>query len=94
MINYGLIWKAIQKKDLLNYVQDTSTFLKIELSRVGRDKGYISNVRGYGTFLGFDVADERIAHSMQRYLQRSGINLMLCGATSFGLRPALTLGAK
>lgn len=34
LLNYGLTWKYIQKKNLLSYVMDTSTFLKIELLRV------------------------------------------------------------
>jgi 4-aminobutyrate aminotransferase/(S)-3-amino-2-methylpropionate transaminase len=58
LVNFGLTWKFVQKKNILNYVQDMSTFLKIEIGRVGHEKGHISNVRGYGTFLGFDVASE------------------------------------
>ena len=34
LLNFGVTWKYIQKKDLLTYVMDTSTFLKIELGRV------------------------------------------------------------
>lgn len=41
LMNFGVIWKTIQKKNLLEYVNDTSTFLKIELNRVQRDRGYI-----------------------------------------------------
>ena len=64
LLNYGVIWKYILKKDLLNYVNDTSTFLKIELNRVGREKGWVKNVRGYGTFLGFDAPHEKSAESL------------------------------
>ena len=78
----------------MSYVGDTSTFLKIELLRVQRDLGLISNVRGYGTFLGFDVQNPDVADSLQRYFFRSGINLLRCGALTFGLRPALILGPK
>jgi 4-aminobutyrate aminotransferase-like enzyme len=62
LLNFGLTWRYIQKKNLLSYVQDTSTFLKIELARVEKDKGLISNVRGYGTYLGFDVPNPSTAH--------------------------------
>lgn len=55
LLNFGVTWKYIQKKNLLTYVMDTSTFLKIELNRVQKEQGIISNVRGYGTFLGFDT---------------------------------------
>ena len=34
LLNFSLTWKHIQKKNLLSYVGDTSTFLKIELGRV------------------------------------------------------------
>lgn len=37
---------------------DTSTFLKIELERVHRERGIAENIRGYGTFIGFDVANQ------------------------------------
>lgn len=69
-------------------------FLKIELERVANEKGFIRNVRGYGTFLGFDTPSAHLAENMQKYFFRSGINLLRCGDNSFGLRPALILGPK
>ena len=78
----------------MNLVGDTSTFLKIELQRVEKEKRTITNVRGYGTFLGFDTSNENVAESLQRYLFKAGINLLRCGPKSFGLRPALILEPK
>lgn len=94
LLNFGVTWKQIQSKNLLSYVMDTSTFLKIELARIEKERGYISNVRGYGTFLGFDVQNKEIADNLQKWFFRSGINLLRCGALTFGLRPALILGPK
>ena len=94
LLNFGLTWKYIQKKNLLSYVGDTSTFLKIELQRVQKERGMIENVRGSGTFLGFDAVSPDVADSLQRYFFRSGINLLRCGDLTFGLRPALILGPK
>jgi len=37
LINYGIVWKEIQRKQLLSMVQDTSTFLKVELNHIERD---------------------------------------------------------
>jgi len=73
---------------------DTSTFLKIELNRVEKERGMISNVRGYGTFIGFDTPSQEVADNLQKWFFRSGINLLRCGAHTFGLRPALILGPK
>ena len=55
LINYGLIWDAIDSKKMLHWQKDTSSFLKIELDRMQNETGLISNVRGYGTHIGFDA---------------------------------------
>lgn len=55
LLNFGVTWKYIQKKNLLSYVGDTSTFLKIELGRIEKEQGTIKDIRGYGTFIGFDA---------------------------------------
>lgn len=34
LINYGIVWKEIQRKQLLGMVGDTSTFLKVELGHI------------------------------------------------------------
>ena len=47
--------RYMSQKDVLAKVMDTSAFLKIELNRVEYQKGYIKNIRGQGTFIGFDV---------------------------------------
>lgn len=65
LLNFGLTWKYIQKKNLLSYVMDTSTFLKIELARVGKERGVVNNLRGYGTFIGFDAPNQEVANIMQ-----------------------------
>jgi 4-aminobutyrate aminotransferase/(S)-3-amino-2-methylpropionate transaminase len=41
LINYGVTWKYIQRKNLLSYVMDTSTFLKLELGKIEKDRGTI-----------------------------------------------------
>lgn len=62
VLNYGVTWKSIQDNNLLDWVQDTSSFFKIELGNIERDLGIIKNVRGNGTFLGFDTKDARSAN--------------------------------
>lgn len=71
---------------------DTSTFLKIELNNVERDTGTITDVRGNGTFLGFDVTDATHTDLVQRWLLKRGIVTAKVGPTTIGLRPALILG--
>lgn len=41
LLNFGVIWKEIQYRNLLELAQDTSSFLKIELNNVSRDKNNV-----------------------------------------------------
>lgn len=72
-------------------MQDTSSFLKIELGNIQRDTGLIQNVRGSGTYLGFDC-EQRNADSLHSWLNKAGVNVARIGPKTFGLRPALILG--
>lgn len=94
LLNYGTIWNVIEGKGLLHLQKDSSSFLKIELDRVARETGYISNVRGYGTHLGFDCQSVERADSIQRYLFKAGVHVLKCGPKTIGIRPSLELGVK
>lgn len=89
VLNFGIQWRFMQRKGLLELVQDTSSFLKIELDNAAQEKGVISNVRGLGTAIAFDVDD---ADSMQNWLLKRGIVVARVGRETLGLRPALICG--
>jgi 4-aminobutyrate aminotransferase-like enzyme len=91
LLSYGQTWKIINDYNLLHLQKDTSSFLKIELDRIAEKTGLISNVRGYGTHLGFD-SDH--SSKLQRWFHRTGINIHKCGPNTFALRPSLVLGCK
>jgi 4-aminobutyrate aminotransferase/(S)-3-amino-2-methylpropionate transaminase len=92
VLNYGLTWRAIQDNNYLDKVQDCSAFFKIELGNIQRDKNdVITNVRGMGTFVGFDLESSHQTDLMQNWLYRSGIMTARCGPNTIGLRPSLTL---
>ena len=69
---YGNTWETIANENLLHKLGDTSSFLKIELERVGKEMGDVHPVRGYGTHLAFDCSD---GYLLQRWLWRNGIRL-------------------
>ena len=89
VLTFGITWRHMQYQNTLELVQDTSSFLKIELENAARDKGDISNVRGLGTAIAFDCVD---ADSMQSWLLSRGIVVARVGPNTLGLRPALVLG--
>ena len=55
VLSYGAMWRTIQARDYLKMVDHSGSFLKIELGNIERDMGLVRNVRGNGTYLGFDV---------------------------------------
>jgi 4-aminobutyrate aminotransferase-like enzyme len=60
------------------------------LTRLEKE-GRINNLRGYGTFIGFDVQDANIANKMQDFFEYTGIKIDRVGVQTFGLRPSLLL---
>lgn len=94
LLGFGTTWKQIQNREYLEKVQDTSSFLKIELGNVQRDReNVISNIRGNGTMIGFDAENAIMADLIESWLAKSGIQVARVGPATFGLRPALVLGA-
>ena len=87
-----MTWREIQSRGLLELVQDTSSFLKIELENAARDKGDITNIRGLGTSIAFDCASRDGADSLHHWLVKLGIVTARVGPKTLGLRPALILG--
>jgi len=49
-------------------------FLKIELNRMAKEYGVISNIRGYGTHLAFDCEPSNTA-PLSKWFKQSGINI-------------------
>jgi len=68
--------------------------LKIELNNIANKTGLISEIRGYGTHLGFDCRNEEVTNSLQRWLFKSGVHVLKCGPNTLGLRPSLVLGVQ
>lgn len=91
IVSFKAITEFMKKKNLLERVDDTSAFLRAELDRINKRKPIFNNLRGYGTFLGWDVEDYEKAKQMQRHLLRNGILTKILGDFTICMRPALTL---
>ena len=93
LLGFGLTWKTAQNENLLELVNDASSFLKMELGHIQRDEGSIKNVRGAGTYIGFDVEADN-ADSMLNWLNKRGIVAAKTGPQTLAVRPALVLQPK
>jgi acetylornithine/succinyldiaminopimelate/putrescine aminotransferase len=75
-------------------VEDSATFMKVELNRISEAKGEIHNVRGVGTFLAFDVDSPLKGEILENWMQHTGINMYRSTPTTFSMRPALIFEPK
>lgn len=91
VLGYGLTQKEILNSNLLDLVQDTSSFLKIELGNIEKNMGTIGNIRGNGTHLAFDMVDTD-TDSMLRWLQKRGVLVGRSGPKTLCVKPSLVLG--
>jgi 4-aminobutyrate aminotransferase/(S)-3-amino-2-methylpropionate transaminase len=81
----------IKRKDLLERTDDTGAFIKAELDRVNQKSDIYTNLRGNGTFLGFDLKDSNSVNHFQTHLIRNGILASMVGHRTIGIRPSLML---
>lgn len=94
IVAFKAIADFIKRKNLLEKVDDTGAFIKAELERVNKRKQVFKNLRGYGTFLAWDMPDFERAGHIHRYLIRNGIFTSILGPGVVGIRPSLTLLPK
>ena len=86
------IHKVVVRERLLHRVTATGSFIVDGLESLGSDfPGRISNVRGIGTFIAFDAADDADRQRIFQGLKAHQVLVGMCGDVSIRLRPALTL---
>jgi len=91
IIAFKAITDYIKRKNLLELVDDTGAYIKAELERVNKEKYIYKNLRGNGTFLGFDLTDFESTLHIHKYLVRNGIYTSIIGPLTIGIRPSLIL---
>jgi len=92
LLQLDAIETGIVKRSLLQRTGDTGAYLRTELEKIARNRKFISNVRGQGTFIGFDIIKRKNEREkLMKFLREKGIIVKLCDEYTIGLRPALIL---
>ena len=87
LAKFETILDTIHEDKLLDRVQETGEYLQSELNNIG---GPISNIRGKGTMVAFDIHEPFKNHQLLRRLELNGAIVGTCGENSIRLRPPLT----
>ena len=89
MVRFCHIIDAIENDDLVSNTKDVGEYLLGKLATVGG----ISNVRGKGLMIAFDLPSEELRDKMMGLLAENMISLK-CGSKSIRLRPHLTFSKE
>lgn len=91
MIRFKLILEVIEQENLLDNVLEQGKFLKSEMEKIQQNSEKVSNVRGLGLFVAFDLRNgvERDA-VIKKAFERKMI-LLACGDQSIRFRPHLNV---
>jgi len=91
----GVIIKEIKEKNLLQNVEITGSYLKSGLNSLqSKYPSLVSNVRGLGTFLAFDLPTADHQTKFLATLREKGVEATGSGSSSIRFRPMLIFAPK
>lgn len=91
MMRFKLILEVIEQENLLENVRVQGDFLKGELERLQKKFQQMSNVRGMGLFLAFDLPSDEERTAFIRKAFDNKLILLPCGVQSVRFRPHLNV---
>jgi 4-aminobutyrate aminotransferase/(S)-3-amino-2-methylpropionate transaminase len=89
-----VIAQAIKDEQLLTTVTQTGAYLEKCLNVLSEKYPSISNVRGVGTLLAFDLPTAAIRDALVSEMRQSGVQISGCGTLSIRLRPMLIFAPR
>lgn len=91
MVRFKLILEVIEQENLLDNVNKQGDFLKEELMKLQENKKSISNVRGLGLFVSFDLRNGEEREALIKKAFDKKLILLSCGDQSVRFRPHLNV---
>lgn len=92
MIRFKLILEVIEQENLLENVNVQGAFLKSELEKLQSEFDNVSNVRGMGLFLAFDLPSDEERNDVIKKAMENKLILLSCGERTIRFRPHLNVG--
>ena len=83
--------RIIEEENLLDNVNSLGTKVVQDLSTFARESGKISNVRGRGLMIAFDLPSEADRDAAMKALFEAKIIMLPCGDNSLRFRPVLDM---
>lgn len=91
MIRFKLILEIIEKEGLVNKAETLGEYLQVKLMELEEKHPSISNVRGKGLLIAFDLPSEEIRDKFVKDAMSENMLILGCGDRSIRFRPHLTV---
>lgn len=91
MIRFKLILEIIEKEGLVNKAETLGEYLQVKLMELEDKHPSISNVRGKGLLIAFDLPSEEIRDKFVKDAMSENMLILGCGDKSIRFRPHLTV---
>jgi len=91
MLRFKLILEVIEQENLLGNVNVQGKFLKAELEKLQDKYPQVSNVRGMGLFLAFDLPSDEERNAFIKKAFENKLIILPCGMRSVRFRPHLNV---
>lgn len=91
MIRFKLILEIIEKEGLVNKAEALGEYLQVKLMELEEKHPSISNVRGKGLLIAFDLPSEEIRDKFVKDAMSENLLILGCGDKSIRFRPHLTV---
>ena len=91
MCRFKLILEVIEQENLLENVNVQGAFLKSELEKLASDFANVTNVRGMGLFLAFDLPSDEERNAVIKKAMENKLILLSCGERTIRFRPHLNV---
>jgi L-lysine 6-transaminase len=94
MVRFKLILEVIEQENLLENVNNQGAYLKEELLKIQDKSEKISNVRGMGLFIAFDLPTTAERDALIKKAFENKLILLSCGDQSVRFRPHLNVNRE
>jgi len=82
--------KYIKENNLIENTKITGEYLLNGLKLIQKENGkVISNARGLGTYIAFDLPNAQIRDKLVEIVRNNGVLIYMCGYVSIRMRPML-----
>jgi 4-aminobutyrate aminotransferase/(S)-3-amino-2-methylpropionate transaminase len=93
LLNFQSIHRIMKIDRLMRNSEQAGHALRAGLQDLS-DKQLISNVRGLGSFLAYDLPTPALANTLVSEMLKYGVNIGTCGSQSIRVRPSLVFQQK